>query len=283
MYENIKPEVVTITPEMAAEFLKMNTHNRHEDKRSITTYAESMRAGKWMLNGEPIIISNTNVILDGQNRLYACVKAGVPFETLMVWGITEEAFKTINIGKTRTPGDILFIDNIKNANVVAASITRYFILDSNRASDIGDNTTYYSGIQLSSLGRGKGDVLDFYRANEAVCERVGEHINSLGKSGRMVMNGSTIGGYELYLILGKHHPESVVRSFFEQLATGKNIENNTILLLRDALIMHRMRQKALTGRQRTAYFAKTWNAYISGRELKILNYSAEREGKIELL
>lgn len=272
---NISVEVVTITPELAGDFLKMNTHNRRPNNRSIEAYAKAMRSGKWLLNGEPIIISEENVILDGQNRLYACVKAGVPFETLFVWGVTPQAFKTIDIGATRSPGDILFIDNIKNANVVSASITRFFSLAGNRQNDMGENS--YNGIQLSSLGRCKSDVLDFYHANEGVCKRVGEHIVNLGQRGRMIMNGSVIGGYELFLILEKGHPEEMVRSFFEQLVTGKDVENNTIFLLRDALLRHKMKQKVLTGKQRSVYFAKTWNAYVTGRELKVLNYSADKE------
>ena len=274
--KEIAVEVVTITPELAEDFLKMNTHNRRKDEDTINTYASAMQRGKWILNGEPIIISNENVILDGQNRLCACVKAGVPFETLFVWGITPDAFKTIDIGKSRTAGDILYIDNIKNANIVAAAITKYLRLATGQASDIGDGEG--GGIRLSRIGRGKGEVYDFYKTRADICNRVGEHIGSLGQAGRMVMNGSVIGGYELFLILEKKHPEQTVFSFFEQLCTGKNVENNTILLLRDALIRHKLKQKILSGTQRRVYFAKTWNAFITGKELQRLNYSAELEG-----
>lgn len=276
MYENIKPEVVTITPEMAAEFLKMNTHNRRKDEKTIATYAACMQNEKWMLNGEPIIISDTNVILDGQNRLYACVKAGVPFRTLMIWGIAEDAFKTIDIGKTRTASDILYIEGIKNSNIVSAAITRFFRLCTGKTSDTGAED-HGGGIRLSEIGKSRSDVLDFYRAHEPLCTEVGEHIVRLGQAGRMVMNGSIIGGYELFLILEKGHSKESVRSFFDQLISGKNVENPTILLLRDALIRHKMKQKVLTGKQRSVYFAKTWNAYVTGKELKVLSYYADRE------
>ena len=55
--KEIAVEVVTITPELAEDFLKMNTHNRRKDEDTINTYASSLRRGKWILNGEPIIIS----------------------------------------------------------------------------------------------------------------------------------------------------------------------------------------------------------------------------------
>jgi len=273
---DISVEVVTITPELAEDFLKMNTKNRRSDSKMIDTYAKSMKEGKWVLNGEPIIISEDNVILDGQNRLIACTRAGVPFDSLFVWGITPDAFKTIDIGKGRTPGDILYIDDAKNANVVAAAIARYFRLMAGQAIDTGSNAIP-SGVRLSNFARSKSDVLDFFREHKDLCTRVGEHVVGLGGTGRMVMNGSVLGGYELFLILEKKHPEQKVRSFFEQLASGKNVENNTILLLRDALLKHNMKQKVLSGTQRSVYFAKTWNAYVTGRELKVLNYSAERE------
>lgn len=280
--EQFKAEVVTFTPELAADFLKMNTRNRRKDENSISAYAIAMQNGKWMLNGEPIIISDTNVILDGQNRLHACVKAGVPFETLLVWGITEESFKTIDIGKARTAGDILTIENIKNATTVSAAITRYFRLSVGRTSDTGAEESS-GGTRLSKIGKSKSDVLDFYRANEATCQEVGEHVVSLGQTGRMIMNGSVIGGYELYLIIEKKHDKETVYSFFNQLVTGKNVENNTILLLRDALIRHKMKQKVLTGKQRSVYFAKTWNAYVTGKELKVLAYHADLENNPTLL
>lgn len=271
----VRPEVVTITPELATEFLKMNTHNRRKDAKSIETYAACMRHGKWMLNGEPIIVSDTNVILDGQNRLYACIKAGVPFDTLMIWGISEDAFKTIDIGKTRTAGDILFIENIKNSIVVSAAITRFFNLSCGLSSEKG--VDYIAGVRLAEIGKSRSDVLDFYKEHESLCTEVGEHVVRIKQFGRMMMNASVIGGYELYLILEKGHDKRSVFSFFEQLATGKNVENPTILLLRDALIRHKMKQKVLTGKQRSVYFAKTWNAYVTGKELKVLSYYADRE------
>lgn len=277
----VKPEVVTITPELATEFLKMNTKNRVPDARSISTYAEAMKDGRWLLNGVPIVISNENVLLDGQNRLLACVKANVPFDSLVVWGISPESFKTIDIGKGRTAADILTIEGgIKNASIVAGSITRYFAMMQGLNPDNGNDVN--GGVRLRYLNRNRSDVLDFYRKHAAVCDVVAEHVASLGNSASStrLLGASLIGGYELYLILEKGHLFKTVSSFFNQLSTGRSIENETILVLRDQLLRHRMKQKILTGVQRSVYFAKTWNAYISGKELKVLKFDAERESKL---
>ena len=277
----VKPEVVTITPELATEFLKMNTKNRIPDKRSISTYAAAMKEGRWMLNGVPIVISNENILLDGQNRLLACVAANVPFDSLVVWGISPESFKTIDIGKTRTAADILTIEGgIKNSSIVAGSITRYFALKQGLNPDNGNDVN--GGIRLRYLNRNRSDVLDFYRQHAATCDVVAEHVASLvnSASSAKLLGASLIGGYELYLILEKGHLFKTTSSFFNQLSTGRNIENETILVLRDALIRHKTKQKLLTGVQRSVYFAKTWNAYVSGKELKVLKFDAERENKL---
>ena len=163
---------------------------------------------------------------------------------------------------------------------MAGSITRYFALKQGLNPDNGNDVN--GGIRLRYLNRNRSDVLDFYRQHAATCDVVAEHVASLvnSASSAKLLGASLIGGYELYLILEKGHLFKTTSSFFNQLSTGRNIENETILVLRDALIRHKTKQKLLTGVQRSVYFAKTWNAYVSGKELKVLKFDAERENKL---
>lgn len=46
-----------ITPEVATQWMEFNTWNRKISERLILTYAETMKEGAWVLNGEPIIPS----------------------------------------------------------------------------------------------------------------------------------------------------------------------------------------------------------------------------------
>lgn len=50
-----------------------------------------MRNGNWKANGEAIKFSSTGRLLDGQHRLRACVKEQVPFTTLVIRGLEDEA------------------------------------------------------------------------------------------------------------------------------------------------------------------------------------------------
>ena len=88
---------------------------------------------------------------------------------------------------------------------------------------------------------------------------------------------------ELYLILDKEYDVDYVFEFFDKLFSGEGVENRTILLLRERLIAHITNTKLLTTTQRLVYIIKTWNAYVTGDELKLLRYRAAEEGVPDFL
>src|SRR5215469_10043868 len=98
----LQVEQVWITPERAAKLLESNTHNRGDKEKKVNQYAQDMLNGKWRLNGEAIKISKSGFIADGQNRLMACVKAGVAFETLIVFNVDDEAQEVMDTGAARS-------------------------------------------------------------------------------------------------------------------------------------------------------------------------------------
>ena len=67
-----------VTPDSAARLLQSRRPGAGDNPTAINAYAESMREGRWILNGMPLILSRAGVLLDGVQRLRACIKAGVP-------------------------------------------------------------------------------------------------------------------------------------------------------------------------------------------------------------
>ena len=56
----IKTAVEKITPEKAKEYLRANTNNyRKLSRATVKKYAEDMKNGKWELNGESIVFSES--------------------------------------------------------------------------------------------------------------------------------------------------------------------------------------------------------------------------------
>lgn len=120
---------VKITPEWAAAMLTHRKHQRPVSRTFVDKYERDMAAGRWLVSGEPLILSgvtrtdveNGYLMLrdalggfteiegeDLQHRLIACVEADAPFETLLVTGVDGPAIrKLLDQGKSRTLTDVL--------------------------------------------------------------------------------------------------------------------------------------------------------------------------------
>src|SRR4051812_40935726 len=110
--------VTTITPALAQEWLKLNTKNRVLRPHRVSTFARDMKMGRWMLNGEAITFSDLGRLLNGQHRLHACVEANRSFETVVMRGVPDKSFPTIDTGGKRTAGDVLGMSGIKYSGIV---------------------------------------------------------------------------------------------------------------------------------------------------------------------
>lgn len=116
--------IVAVTPELAAQWLAMNTRNRHLRKPDVAAYARDMLNQDWHLNGESIKFTPDGALLDGQHRLQAVIQAGVSVPMLVVRGVCEAAMPTIDTGITRKFSDVLTIDGVANSKTLAALIRR---------------------------------------------------------------------------------------------------------------------------------------------------------------
>ena len=96
-----------ITPETAQKYLEKNTNNyRKMNLTRVSCYATDMKAGKWQYNGEGIKFAKNGILLDGQHRLAAIVKAGVPVDMLVIRDI-EDNVNVYDIGSSRSLAMIL--------------------------------------------------------------------------------------------------------------------------------------------------------------------------------
>jgi succinate dehydrogenase flavin-adding protein (antitoxin of CptAB toxin-antitoxin module) len=95
-----------ITPEIASKFLEYNVSNRPILKQHVKKLAADMVADRWETTHQGIAIAGTIErpvrLLDGQHRLSAIIQSNKPVLMLVCENMTEEAFKHIDAGKTRT-------------------------------------------------------------------------------------------------------------------------------------------------------------------------------------
>lgn len=120
-----KTKVMTITPQIAREWLKENDINRNVNKNRVIMYSEDMKSGNWALNGESIKFNRTGKLIDGQHRLMAIIRSGVPIATYVIFDIPND-ISIMDRGKNRSTTDSLIISglNKKLANSHAVSIAK---------------------------------------------------------------------------------------------------------------------------------------------------------------
>lgn len=118
-------EIVDITPAMAAEWLLLNTHNRPIRRAAVATYAADMAAepSRWRYTGDPIRFAvdshGEQVLIDGQHRLMAIVRAKRTVRMKVIRGFTQEIQRFVDIGNKRILADQLGIEGYEHSKALS--------------------------------------------------------------------------------------------------------------------------------------------------------------------
>lgn len=156
-----------VTPEVASRLLENNEGNRRIRPSVVTKYAAAMLHGNWKVTPEPIVISSTGRLMNGQHRLHAVIKAGVSISLFVVRGVDVALFEALDRGATRSAADALGIDK-KLAEVCRLAA----IINKNRAIKSGNNV-------LDSEIKEMADVLgDEHSSLMSACRTTGKTFSS---------------------------------------------------------------------------------------------------------
>lgn len=113
---------ITISPSVAEKIL---ANHRFKHQRPLKAkwhdYAEAMAEGDWSLTGDTIKISPKGELIDGQNRLRACIEAGRSFPTHIVFSINGRAFANMDWSNVRGKEDVFFIGGVGDGKPSHAS------------------------------------------------------------------------------------------------------------------------------------------------------------------
>lgn len=248
--------VERISPELAASYIRLNTSNRPLSKTVVNKYANALKRGEWNLTGEPIIFSESGVLADGQHRLHACVQSGMPFDTLVVRGIPDEAFDVMNTGKSRGAGDVLALKGHKNYVHLAAgakAILRY------EARHFGLSPKAFSNPQVVACVEAHPDLHEWSRqvhANKSNCNIP-----------------ASVSGF-LTLVSESYGMDSLTE-FAHTLLTGENGKRgDPALVLRNSMVSGRNGSKMSTEAIDT-YVCKALDAHVRGETIGLLRYRAD--------
>jgi hypothetical protein len=116
--------IVRLTPEMAPGLLARKRPGGKRNQAAVAACAQSMRAGEWVLNGMPIILSRNGVLLDGLQRLYACLDARTPFITVLAENVPDDTVHTIDQQRRRSFTGVLETRGVPHAAAMAGMLSK---------------------------------------------------------------------------------------------------------------------------------------------------------------
>lgn len=116
--------IVQITPDMAPSLLAKKRPAGKRNAAAVAAYAQAMRNGEWVLNGMPIILSRNDVLLDGLQRLYACIDARTPFVTVLAENVPDDTLHTIDQQRRRSFTGVLETRGIPRPAAVAGLLSK---------------------------------------------------------------------------------------------------------------------------------------------------------------
>lgn len=246
---------MTITPELAAEWLEKNTLNRTLRQTRVTVYARAMSRGLWKYNYQPIILDGAGRLIDGQHRLWACVESGVSFDSDVIFNASREIMDTLDGAASRSNADHAQLQGVSNANM-AASIAKLLIIyeDGNiHRCDAGGAFPTTQEVVERSHEAAIQEAIVGARATFRLCKK------------------KSVAGLCYYLF---HRQNAVLcERFFQELATGEMLEKrNPAFQLRKRLVAQNAQRAILPYPVIIALFFKAWIAYRANKGIGVLTW-----------
>lgn len=255
----MKASVIKITPEIARQLLAQNPHNRPINKMNLDMICRDLKQGKWMENGESIIVDWDGNLLDGQHRLMAVVNTGICFNSVFAEGIHPRAFATIDQGRKRTAAEILqLLGEVNTTNLVSAL----------GIIDCYQNKRY----SFSQPGFSHEEVIALLDKNPKIRQ-------SMALPGLRCNLAPPALLAALHYLFAQKDPEAA-GEFIVKLTTGVNLDQaDPVLLLRQRLLKNAQGTAKINRSYAAALIIKAWNASRCGIVISNLRLRKGPEGK----
>ena len=256
-------DIVTMTPEWACQILaKQNTNNRTLRGAIVRRYAEAIRNNEWRLTQQGIAIDKNGVLLDGQHRLAAIVRAEKPVEIAMAVNCEPEIFKVLDTGATRKASDVLHMQGAKHRTVAATAIKQLIMYRENPDKVWRGRVRYPSHAEIS----------EFYEQFSTQVDRSTE-IATRSYGAFRQLNKSAISTFVM-LTMEKNYRMSVVEYFLEKVSRGVDLsEDSAILKYRSSLMNGNVVKDARSvnngGQLHINALIKAFNLTVSGVTVKL--------------
>ncbi len=259
------PIAMTITPECASDWLENRNLplNRTLSETIAKRYADTMRAGRWLLTHQGIAFDKDGFVIDGQHRLRAIVLAGVPVELFVIPNCDPATFAVLDSGHKRQAAHLLHHPYAKTI----ASAARYLGVVTGA---IPSSTAVQGGVYASTM-----DTDLVLRIVEDWPELI-----DLAKDVTACGTHSKVTGPPHLAVVAqaaRTRHQHLIAPWLQGVTFGAELApTDTRLHLRNRFARD---HRALSHQKQLGYnlIVKAWNGYTAGRQLTLLKV-VEAEG-----
>lgn len=257
-----KVRYVTVTPDLASLLVTyFNESNRPISESNVLTLSKEMLNGKWQVNGETITFDETGDMTNGQHRFLALIKADITLSILIITGLKEDTFATIDNGRKRAVSDVLAHAGISSSKNTASLCKFIFGFKQGR---------YGAHRNSSNRTLGNTSILPYYESlNDAEIHNSVNFGQTYSKKANGILTPTVLGG--MYYILNEVDKNKSFE-FLSKLSTGESLtDKSPILALRNKLTKAKIdKTYHLTPDTLVKTIVYCWEKFMNNENVKVI-------------
>lgn len=249
-----KIEILDVSPEMAARWLKANVCNRPIQSRNLQMIKDDMNNGRWFMAYDPVRFDQEGRLIDGQHRLTAIAETGLTFPMLVVFDLNHEVFQVLDTGRVRSGSDVLVIEGLGKQQARTLSTAATLAIRHEQT-----NNAWNTNLKVTNQ-----DIVSYIRARPALTSS-SEVIQMLARQAPPISKG--VGCFLHFLFSAKD--AALADDIMERLYSGTNLhQQDPVHVVREAICRSQMIGYPWPSQKRAFGVARAWNWTRQGRKCK---------------
>lgn len=260
-----RAEFITVTPDMAMDWLTRNDSNRVLRSYKVGDYVRDIAAERWTYSNDGICLAPDGRLINGQHRLTAIFEAGQSAVMLVIHDMPPEAMINMDAGVKRTAADMLSLTGEKNTHQLGAIIRLCSVIDDGRI---------YQDTRNQQITR--QETRDYLEANPLI-RHIAEYVGSV--KAHVDCPPSAIGA--AYWLIQQTNGTALAEYYIDQLATRENEPSGSAVLAVDSRMrIERRESRKWAAREYVRLLIRGWNYYAVDKRIGSIIMSSRGEFEI---
>lgn len=256
--------IEVLSPEYSAQVINTlnGTNYRKLSPEVVTKYASAMESGNFPFTGDTIKFDWNGNLMDGQHRLSAIAKVGIPQKMIVVRGLDPKIAVYLDGGRKRSIQDAAKHNYKDYASGAMATVKAYMSLKKQN-TQIGQSYTNSRNYEF--------DVYNNYGEDPAGFDEAAKYGSLMAKRSRGAMTQSHISAIYYYLTNEMGWEKDYVKTFFNNIVSSGRTDNNIWSRSYDYLEKAKTENKRDSAKVIEAYI-DCFNSVVNGNARNIKSY-----------